>query len=666
MKTILFTILYLSFFFSVSFAENNTENYLQAFDKIKTMLETNENSNFEDAIFEIENAYHDNQLSKIEFKNELDFHVIRILQLANANKDRVPKQIQFENTALPLSPPSTSLRTGSGRAGEECLLNWAIFTYLTDTNWYKQADGTYAVQYPMVYETTDPFGKENWETTQITSLLKTHKGNCFSLAALYYIFSLRLQTQAYLVTAPNHIFIQHKGFDGNYFNIELTTKTFPGSGTIKTYTYTTHEEVINGVSMRRLNEKEAVALCLVQLAKGFKRKATPLFWRSGGEAFALNCADLALQHDSLCLTAMLLKKEVLENQFLNNENGFLVSAELANEINQLKNLGYRQMPHEMQSNLLANAQGTTPLSLGRGVGGEGAISLENEGFLQYYTLSQNKFPEIQKKDNQYAINNSLIDPIVFALSIDPLAEKFPSESPYNAMGNDPINMVDPDGRDLESWITKKMQESIPQFILDNGDVEFEFEMSIGATAEIAIEGAKVELGFLKSQWLNIKYEYDKSKKEFTMTEKTGFPNGSISTELSVGILAINLGFTKQWNGDDEGEVSLLLTYDGERYYFQYALGAGLFYQVEGTVRWYPTFLNAESEIAKKLDEKRKVDVDIKTDQQALEGYKGRHLSETDKKLKATVESRLNKNKAKSEKLDGEIKDDIKRETENMK
>ena len=37
------------------------------------------------------------------------------------------------------------------------------------------------------------------------------------------------------------------------------------------------------------------------------------------------------------------------------------------------------------------------------------------------------------------------DPVCFALSVDPLAEKFPSMNPYNAMGNDPVNMIDPDG-----------------------------------------------------------------------------------------------------------------------------------------------------------------------------------------------------------------------------
>lgn len=302
------------------FSQNNTDiNYYQiAYEKIKTSLEKDSLFHFEDAIFTIENSFYNNQLSEIEFKNSLDFHTNRIILLANANKEKLKDIKSISSWA------GINLQTEIEKEelNNQVLLNWAIYTYLTDTTYWKQNDGSYAPQYPMQYDTNDPFGVEHWENTLVTSLLnsKVQRGNCYSMAALFYIFSLRLQTDAYLTTAPYHIFIQHKGFDGNFYNIELTTKTFPGSGTIKTYTYSSHEAVKNGISMRRLNEKEAVSLCLVQLAKGFERKLSPFLREGvGGRTFMLACAEAALQYDSLCLNAMILKAQVLEQLIKSSE-----------------------------------------------------------------------------------------------------------------------------------------------------------------------------------------------------------------------------------------------------------------------------------------------------------------------------------------------------------
>ncbi len=457
---------------NISAQENNDslvlQNYKSAYNEITAMLENKNALSFEDAVFSMENAYYNNQLSKTEFKNSLDFHTSRIIELAYANKDRVPAQNDLENT-------------GEG----SLLLNWAIYTYITDTTYWKQ-NGEYLPHYPMTYQNIDPFGKENWETTQITSLLKNNIGNCFSLAALYYIFSERLHTDAYLTTAPEHIYIQHKGFDGNFYNIELTTHTFPGSGTIKAYTYTTHAAVTNGIALRRLNEKQAVALCLVQLAKGYEKKLKikNVELRMGGEEsklckdFTLQCAKTALQYDALSLNAMLLKAQVLEKETLKEkQKNTKTFHELENTVLALNNWGYTQMPKEMQETLLANAQGSNSPLLWRGVGGEVFSSITKTK--NYYTLSKNKFSEIQPSNKQLTIGNTCftiteqkienistyqlafeneIDPVTFALSIDPLAGKYPSISPYCAMLNDPINMVDPDGAEVMTVYDKAQQK----------------------------------------------------------------------------------------------------------------------------------------------------------------------------------------------------------------
>jgi hypothetical protein len=129
--------------------------------------------------------------------------------------------------------------------------------------------------------------------------------------------------------------------------------------------------------------------------------------------------------------------------------------ELKNMKQQLQRLGYHSMPAEMQENLLAEIKNEEVKIKTRCFAFEGL-----DKNIKYATLSKNKFQEIQTQTDELKFNN-LIDPTCFALSIDPLAEKFPSESPYNAMGNDPVNMVDPDGKEIrfaagssEEFITK--------------------------------------------------------------------------------------------------------------------------------------------------------------------------------------------------------------------
>ena len=56
-------------------------------------------------------------------------------------------------------------------------------------------------------------------------------------------------------------------------------------------------------------------------------------------------------------------------------------------------------------------------------------------------------------DEEVKYSESTLEPEVVSrwLSLDPLAAKYPSMSPYNFVGNSPILFIDPDGRDIRVW-----------------------------------------------------------------------------------------------------------------------------------------------------------------------------------------------------------------------
>ncbi|NNL91063.1 MAG: RHS repeat-associated core domain-containing protein [Saprospiraceae bacterium] len=66
----------------------------------------------------------------------------------------------------------------------------------------------------------------------------------------------------------------------------------------------------------------------------------------------------------------------------------------------------------------------------------------------------------------YAYGARYYDPAVGRFTgVDPLADQFPGWSPYNYTMNNPINMIDPDGRapmDVDDWILR-----------ENGNIEYD-------------------------------------------------------------------------------------------------------------------------------------------------------------------------------------------------
>lgn len=455
MKRTLYLLLIVICTYNPLSANDNTgslPHFEQARQQLADMLNGKTPLSYERAVFITENAYWDNELSEAEFTNVLNLHTAYIQQLYRANHQKSISDFK-----------PTLLKTAAQQLQqyEKALANYAIYLYMTDTTYYIDS-AHISYHLPNTYSQTDPLGTLNFSNTQVHSLLYSpmQQGNCYAQAALFKIYSDRLQSNAALCTAPGHIYISHTDADGVQYNIEPATGNFPGAGTLATLTYSTTDAIKSNIAMRQLDTKQAIALCLVYLAKGYEHKTG-----EEASAFALSCAELALQYDSLCLNAMLLQAEVLEAQLM-AQNKPVAQLQGNAQFNQYQNLlrsmyatGYRQMPAAQRQLIMDKIRGedvawasmsntgrneTPKASLSMGVLDEEMQTKPTEiyGNTVFNTKTLSVIAFATANDTDYPI-----DLVTFALSVDPLAAKYASMSPYMAFADNPIIYVDADGRE---------------------------------------------------------------------------------------------------------------------------------------------------------------------------------------------------------------------------
>jgi len=427
----------------------STQHFQQAFEEISAMLEGKQPLDFERAVFITENAYRDNSLNYEAFKAALDVHSVIIEQFIKANDGYDWKQFVRGNMGI-----APDMEVEAKERYRKALANYAIFTYLTDTLTVKLG-GQEFLHLPYTYSNDDPFGTADWKNSQTMNLLETQKGNCYSLVTLFKIFSERFKSEANIGTAPQHIYIEHRDPKGSRFNVEVATRSFPDMGSIQTLTYTTREALLNDISMRKLDLKQSVGLCLVYLAKGYEYK------NNIKEAeFILTCANTALQHDPKNLNALLLKAQVYEQRVMKKE---MPAAPYEKMLAEFYKLGYRQMPDDMKEIILSKIQDRpstvtptdkTPNTF-EGIGEQArVVTLSNglfeeqhppEKIIRYgqtiFDTEKSKIVKFLDED----ISSYRVDPVVFALSVDPLTKSYPMLTPYQFASNSPVLMIDLDG-----------------------------------------------------------------------------------------------------------------------------------------------------------------------------------------------------------------------------
>jgi hypothetical protein len=334
MRIYAFAIIY-SLLINISFAQDNQQGYEQAFEKINCMLNGSCTASFKEAVFTVENAYFSNRLDKTLFDNKVLF-LTQVAKQLIASRQLI---YDFQDKA-------------------EVAKYAALFTVITDSIQIETAEGKKAYLMPFTYDFNDIWGYKQWSNMFVTKLLDTKKGNCHSMPYLYKILADEIGAKAHIAVAPNHFYIKHQSKASGWYNTELTSGIFPIDAWLMASGYIHLDAIVNKLYMEALSDKQMIALCMIDLAKGYEKKLGFL----ATNEFVLKCTEAALQHYPHYINAMILKAETKKKEFdgLMKKYGAKYPVDIF-QINEAKalfdemtalyskihELGYRKMPEEM-------------------------------------------------------------------------------------------------------------------------------------------------------------------------------------------------------------------------------------------------------------------------------------------------------------------------------
>lgn len=315
-----------------SFAQQQ-QLYGDAYHSLSQMIEDESRYNFKEAVFSVENAYLNGTLDTVSINKEIRTlthlcnSVIQSRQLDYGEKDKekVSKYAALFSVMSQVIP---------------VVINDTLYSYK-----------------PFSYDFEDVFGHEDITNLFVSKLLKTHKGNCNSLPYLYKILAEELGVSAHLALAPNHIYIKHNIQSVGWYNTELTTGIFPHDGWLMASGYIHLDAVTNGVFMKALNNKESIALTLVDLGQAYQRS-----FPDNDGSFILKCTQKAIEIYPYFANAWILQAETHKKQFerimvqklttdINAVMELPEAKALMDKMNEeythIHKMGYRAMPENM-------------------------------------------------------------------------------------------------------------------------------------------------------------------------------------------------------------------------------------------------------------------------------------------------------------------------------
>jgi len=302
-------------------AQSQQERFDGSLALLKTMLAQPETYSFKKAVFSVENAYLDGKLDTVSVNKQIrvltdicrSLISNRFLAYVENDKERFNKWASVYQVMCDSIP---------------MVIGEQQYTYV-----------------PFRYDFDDVFGNQDLSNMFVSKLLATRKGNCHSMPYLYKILCEELGTTANLALAPNHIYIKHQSKKYGWYNTELTSGIFPNDAWLMASGYIHVDAIKNGVYMKALDNRESIALVLMDLANAYQ-KAFP---KNDGD-FLFRCADAAVAVFPHLATALILKAELHKNKIESETDAVKAKAdfkELETEYAHIHELGYRYMPEGM-------------------------------------------------------------------------------------------------------------------------------------------------------------------------------------------------------------------------------------------------------------------------------------------------------------------------------
>ncbi|PUZ28562.1 hypothetical protein DCC81_03515 [Chitinophaga parva] len=198
------------------------------------------------AVYEVENAYLDNRLSRERF--------IRALQVRAGQVRQI-------------------LKAGGLSAKSSLSVNYAIQQIYEHANaYYDTTDHLTHIVPPLKYSFDDYMGEKDYTNMFASKCLATGSGQCHSLPLVYIMIAEQFGAKAWLSLAPSHSFIQFMDNRGRLLDYETTNGNIVSGSWITGSGYINSKALRNRTYLDTLSKRQLYARCLSDLLLGYLKK----------------------------------------------------------------------------------------------------------------------------------------------------------------------------------------------------------------------------------------------------------------------------------------------------------------------------------------------------------------------------------------------------------